>query len=73
MASAQTPHGEWLFYVQDRMPLSSSTAKRAIQLYAFSQSQPELFATLRPLGLTKIYALLSSLQPNPTIRMPSDC
>jgi Protein of unknown function (DUF3102) len=55
---AETPHGEWLFYVQDRLPLSSSTAKRAIQLYAFSQSQPALFATLRPLGLTKIYALI---------------
>jgi Protein of unknown function (DUF3102) len=57
-AKAETPHGEWLFYVQDRMPLSSSTAKRAIELYAFSLSQPGLFATLRPLGLTKIYALI---------------
>jgi Protein of unknown function (DUF3102) len=56
---ASLPHGEWLFYVQDRLPLSTSTAKRAVQLYAFSQSQPSLFETLRSLGLTKIYILLA--------------
>jgi Protein of unknown function (DUF3102) len=55
---ASLPHGAWLFYVQDSLPLSAATAKRAVQLYAFSESQPALFATLRTLGLTKIYALI---------------
>jgi Protein of unknown function (DUF3102) len=55
---ASLPHGEWLFYVKDRLPLSAATAKRAVQLYAFSQSQPSLFQTLRSLGLTKIYILV---------------
>ncbi|MEZ4441155.1 MAG: DUF3102 domain-containing protein [Polyangiaceae bacterium] len=52
-------HGEWLPWVEENLPMSAASARRAIQLHEFRGSQPEAFAALRPLGLTKAYALAS--------------
>ena len=52
-------HGDWLFWLNDHLPLSAATAKRAIQLWHLSQSDPDTFEALRPLGLTKAYKLMS--------------
>ncbi|MEQ9319928.1 MAG: DUF3102 domain-containing protein [Polyangiaceae bacterium] len=56
---ASLPHGQWLFWVKDNVPLSEATAKRAIQLWHFSKSDPAAFEALRPLGLTKAYKLMT--------------
>ncbi len=55
---AELKHGEWRFWLNDEMPLSEATAKRAIQLWHLSQSDPDTFEALRPLGLTKSYKLM---------------
>ena len=55
----QLQHGEWLFWLNDHVPFTAATAKRAIQLWHLSQSDPEAFEALRPLGLTKAYKLMS--------------
>ena len=52
-------HGEWLFWLNDHVPFTAATAKRAIQLWHLSQSDSETFEALRPLGLTKAYKLMS--------------
>jgi len=52
-------HGEWSFWVNDNLPFAAPTAKRAIQLWHLSESDPEGFEALRPLGLTKAYKLMS--------------
>jgi len=52
-------HGQWLFWVNDNLPFTAATAKRAIQLWHLSQSDAALFEALRPLGLTKAYKLMS--------------
>ena len=52
-------HGEWLFWLNDHVPFTAATAKRAIQLWHLSQSDAETFEALRPLGLTKAYKLMS--------------
>lgn len=56
---ASLPHGQWLFWLNDHVPFTAATAKRAIQLWHLSQSDPETFSALRPLGLTKAYKLMS--------------
>ena len=52
-------HGNWLFWLNDNVPFTAATAKRAIQLWHLSQSDPDAFEALRPLGLTKAYKLMS--------------
>ena len=52
-------HGDWLFWLNDNVPFTAATAKRAIQLWHLSQSDPDAFEALRPLGLTKAYKLMS--------------
>jgi hypothetical protein len=52
-------HGQWGFWLNDNLPLSAATAKRAIQLWHLSQNDPALFEALRPLGLTKAYTLMT--------------
>ena len=44
--------------MNDHVPFTASTAKRAIQLFHLSQSDPVAFAALCPLGLTKAYKLM---------------
>ncbi|MCA9622237.1 MAG: DUF3102 domain-containing protein [Myxococcales bacterium] len=56
---AELPHGAWLPWVKEHLPFGPESARRAIQLHEFRGSQPEVFAKLRPLGLTKVYALLA--------------
>ena len=52
-------HGDWLFWLNDHVPFTAATAKRAIQLWHLSQSDPSAFEALKPLGLTKTYKLMS--------------
>ena len=52
-------HGDWLFWLNDHVPFTAATAKRAIQLWHLSESDPEAFEALRPLGLTKAYKLMA--------------
>ncbi|MEQ9324182.1 MAG: DUF3102 domain-containing protein [Polyangiaceae bacterium] len=52
-------HGQWQFWLNDHVPFTAATAKRAIQLWHLSQSDPETFEALRPLGLTKAYKLMA--------------
>jgi hypothetical protein len=53
------PHGDWLPWLAAHMPVTPATAKRAIQLHHFRQSQPTTFAKLARLGLTKAYKLMT--------------
>ena len=52
-AARQTlPHGAWLPYCERKLPYSRGTAERAIELHHFEDNHPEIFALLRPVGLT---------------------
>jgi len=52
-------HGEWLPWLEENVPFTAATAKRAIQLWHLRQSDEAAFEALRPLGLTKAYKLAS--------------
>jgi hypothetical protein len=56
---ATLDHGAWLPWLSENMPLTPSTAKRAIQLYQFQHNAPATFDKLARLGLTKAYKLMT--------------
>ena len=46
------PHGAWGSYIAHKLPYSRGTADRAVDLHHFSENHPDVFALLRPIGLT---------------------
>jgi hypothetical protein len=58
-ARERLAHGDFGRWLEAELPYSTRTAQRAINLYHVRNSNPSLFETIAPLGVAKVYVLLT--------------
>jgi hypothetical protein len=75
-ARARLPYGQWIEWVDHRLPYEPKTAQRYMSLAALAKLEPREFARLHHLGPSKLYLIIAleparrrALQPARTVTL----